>query len=338
MSQEPRPRVNAGMPRKPPTDEAHLQMFLYLVDDHYALRRALPQGDTPEFPHADDAGVYTARIARAASVRKFISNKGDHVYLPTVFKALERLLPASEKHVDTLAKARVAFFAQWHMDTVLGFGNVRCTGAGPDAGIDVMATDGAAQVKHYTDKLVSAPKVLQARGAAHGVKHVLFYTLSGYIPAALSAAKYSEVCLFSYTIYGDVTVVNAAARDLLASAPVIPRDEDEKNRRLARKILDEKQARLDEEQARERAAREAQAEEVRAARAARTPEEVEAAVEAQYAEMEVARAKHEAERPARAAAAVVFAERAARRREWAVERARLEELEHAEFLAERARR
>lgn len=108
--------------------------------------------------------------------------------------------------------------AQWHMRTRLGFADALVTPPGVDAGIDVVATGAAAQVKHYADKPVGAPEVQQARGAAYSVESLLFYALSGYTDTALKAAANSGVCLFKYTIYGDVTAVNVEAKRLLAIA------------------------------------------------------------------------------------------------------------------------
>lgn len=109
--------------------------------------------------------------------------------------------------------------AQWHMTTHLGFLDAVVTPGGVDAGIDVIATSAAAQVKHYTDKLVGAPEIQQARGAAFSVQSVLFYALSGYTPVAVSAATNAHVALFTYSVYGDVEPANELAIDLIASSP-----------------------------------------------------------------------------------------------------------------------
>ena len=84
-------------------------MFLELVADHHTLKQALPLGGEPgaATEHADVLQV--RRVVRAASIRKFVNNKSDLVYLPTMFDALQELLPGLPAHEDALAAARAAF-------------------------------------------------------------------------------------------------------------------------------------------------------------------------------------------------------------------------------------
>lgn len=100
------------------------------------------------------------------------------------------------------------------MRTELGFANARVTPGGADGGIDVAAPGVAAQVKHYASP-VGAPEIQQARGAAYALRYVLFYALSGYTPAAVAAANNAEVCLFTYSVYGDVVAINFAAKQVM---------------------------------------------------------------------------------------------------------------------------
>lgn len=175
----------------------------------------------------------------------------------------------------------------------------RVTPEGADAGIDVVATNAAAQVKHYADKLVGAPEVQQARGAAFSAKHVLFYTLSGYTPAALKAANNAKVCLFTYTVYGDVSAANPAAGALLSNARrsremAAPRPRTPQEAEAARtQSTGSPQAVIERERRRQERLKEDREE----------PERRRAAAEQWKAEQERVLAAHEAAEEAEAAAA-----------------------------------
>lgn len=108
--------------------------------------------------------------------------------------------------------------AAHHMRTTLAFADAFVTPGGVDAGIDVVATGAAAQVKHYGGKAVGAPEVQMVRGAAHAIEHVLFYSLSGYTSPAIAAGTSANVALFRYTIYGDVAPTNRLAESLVKAS------------------------------------------------------------------------------------------------------------------------
>ncbi|MFC4630102.1 restriction endonuclease [Promicromonospora alba] len=102
--------------------------------------------------------------------------------------------------------------AEWHMRG-LGFADARLTRSGADGGVDVEAAEAIGQVKHLAGA-VGAPEVQQARGAAHGRAHALFYALAGYTSAALAFAADAVVALFTYNVYGDVEPANEHAVEL----------------------------------------------------------------------------------------------------------------------------
>ncbi|WP_157944023.1 restriction endonuclease [Blastococcus atacamensis] len=103
--------------------------------------------------------------------------------------------------------------AAWHMRTI-GFRDAEVTQAGVDGGLDVVAAEGAAQVKHYSTSPVGSPAVQQLRGAAIGHQWALFYALSGFTTSAVAFADSASVALLRYTESGDVTPVNAVASHL----------------------------------------------------------------------------------------------------------------------------
>lgn len=109
MTEETRKRVNDGQPRKPPTPATQLRMFLDLVADHKALMEALPAAPEVRYPQPPEDPLYIARIVRAASIRKFVELTREPVYLPTIFKKLESLLPNTPTYATPLDEARTAF-------------------------------------------------------------------------------------------------------------------------------------------------------------------------------------------------------------------------------------
>lgn len=154
------------------------------------------------------------------------------------------------------------------MREVLELGSVRLTRSGADGGIDVISAEAGAQVKHYA-AAVGAPEVQQAKGAAHGSTHVLFFALSSYTKQAKDYAHAAGVALFSYTIYGDVIPTNVLAKNLLDAAP-------QKTLKRAREKVIRQIARLAESKRRSQAeaeAKERRAEEKVAAAARRAEEE-----------------------------------------------------------------
>ena len=99
----------------------------------------------------------------------------------------------------------------------LGFADVEVTPSGPDGGLDVVARDAAAQVKHYAASPVGAPAVQQLRGATPEGAWALFYALSGYTTAAVDFADRAKVALFRYDEDAIAIAVNDAASFLVRS-------------------------------------------------------------------------------------------------------------------------
>lgn len=102
------------------------------------------------------------------------------------------------------------YLAAGHMQT-LGFNDAAVTPAGADQGLDVVATGGAAQVKHFADSPIGAPVVQKLMGAAQGKRYQLFYALSGFSAAATKFAEKEKVALFTYDIFGAVQPVSSTA-------------------------------------------------------------------------------------------------------------------------------
>ncbi|MGW7728162.1 restriction endonuclease [Streptomyces canus] len=95
----------------------------------------------------------------------------------------------------------------------LGFTDARVTGAGADGGIDVIARDAIAQVKHYAQP-IGVGFVRELRGVADSHQHLLFYASGGYTKSAQQFADERRVALFSIHELGNITPLNTAAADL----------------------------------------------------------------------------------------------------------------------------
>ncbi|WP_454044689.1 restriction endonuclease [Cellulosimicrobium sp. Marseille-Q8652] len=104
-------------------------------------------------------------------------------------------------------------FAAEHMRS-LGFTDAAVTVSGPDGGIDVAATGGTAQVKHYATP-VGSPVVQQLRGTAPGADWALVYALNGFTRAALATSEVLRVALFWYSAEGEVVPVSTHAESLV---------------------------------------------------------------------------------------------------------------------------
>lgn len=118
----------------------------------------------------------------------------------------EDLLIATWQHAEHLACG--------HMID-LGFADAEVTPTGSDGGIDVRATGGIAQVKHFTNSPVGAPAVQQLIGAASKTVHGLFYALGGYTNAAVLLAEKHKVALFQYDLRGEVVARSKSAEQLV---------------------------------------------------------------------------------------------------------------------------
>ena len=103
-----------------------------------------------------------------------------------------------------------------HLRTI-GFPDAQRTRTGADGGIDAQATSLVAQVKHHAQP-VGAPDVQRIRGAGHEADCIVFYSSSGYTPAAIAFAEHSGVALFTYTASNVVASANAHADQLERTA------------------------------------------------------------------------------------------------------------------------
>ncbi|GAA4714675.1 hypothetical protein GCM10023198_42410 [Promicromonospora umidemergens] len=100
------------------------------------------------------------------------------------------------------------------MEKVLGFTNVRLSGAGADGGIDVHAHEGVAQVKDHGNP-VGARYVRELKGVS-GTGRSVFYARSGYTAPSISDANRLDIALFEYNLAGTYWPRNGAARQLQA--------------------------------------------------------------------------------------------------------------------------
>jgi hypothetical protein len=94
-----------------------------------------------------------------------------------------------------------------------GFRGAAVTQGGSDGGVDVKAPGAIAQVKRES-KPVGRPalqRLAGARGRAQTLQ-MLFFSSSGYSPAAIEYAGLMDLALFTYTPGGLVSPLNNAAR------------------------------------------------------------------------------------------------------------------------------
>lgn len=105
----------------------------------------------------------------------------------------------------------------------LGFDDAAVTGPGTDGGLDVIASGAVAQVKHHASP-VGAPDVQRLRGAAFNTYNALFYSSSGYTPAAIAAAQRTDVALFRINLDRTVTAMNDRAVELRPPPPPSARE------------------------------------------------------------------------------------------------------------------
>jgi hypothetical protein len=102
--------------------------------------------------------------------------------------------------------------------TYLGFGKARVTPIGVDAGIDVHAERGVAQVK-FEAVPTGRPVVQGLFGAATGEgKPGVFFSSAGYTAEAVSWAERVGVALFRFDLQGEPEPVNQPARKLFDKA------------------------------------------------------------------------------------------------------------------------
>ena len=94
----------------------------------------------------------------------------------------------------------------------LGFGDAHPTPSGPDGGLDVIATNAAAQVKFHAVP-AGSPAVQQLAGAAYTFEHKLFYA-TAYSADAVRWADQAVIALFRLTEFSSVEPLNGTAARL----------------------------------------------------------------------------------------------------------------------------
>ncbi|WP_346537888.1 restriction endonuclease [Micromonospora sp. DPT] len=177
---------------------------------------------------SNGAGEYILRLPEAPAVPAM----PDLESLPTT---VGRTTPASVLPADWRTAEEIAC-AHLHS---LGFTDAETTTSGRDGGLDVVAQHAVAQVKMLAQP-VGAPPVQQLRGTRPHVRYHLFYSTSGYTPAAVAAAGEIGVALFRVAPDGSVTGVNDHAT-ALAGVGVVP-DEDQvraDRHRSAKQLVEE---------------------------------------------------------------------------------------------------
>lgn len=156
-----------------------------------------------------------------------------------------------EGHLGPITPLEAEYVAAAIMRDHLGFEDARVTTASGDGGIDVVARQAVAQVKHWGSQ-VGRPAIQQlygARGIDHS-KKMIFFCSGGYSRQAVAYADEVGVALFTFDAAGSFGAVNKSAQELGLAA-----------RRLAEKA--KKKAELEEAERRavieaERAERAAQ--------------------------------------------------------------------------------
>jgi hypothetical protein len=108
------------------------------------------------------------------------------------------------------AEHAAADFMQW-----LGFIDAQATPVGPDAGVDVWASDAIGQVKDY-GKPIGRPEIQQHLGVAIGEGHKLpiFFARSGYTNQALEWADERDMPLYEFDLAGSFQPSNLPAQRL----------------------------------------------------------------------------------------------------------------------------
>ncbi|MGW7615530.1 restriction endonuclease [Streptomyces antimycoticus] len=144
-------------------------------------------------------GHHTAAAGRASGPPRAEGSTGtERSYHPRVIRTWQDAELAAVDHMRSL-----------------GFADSRVTGAGADGGIDVIAQDAVAQVKHYSQPIGVGP-VRELRGVTDAHQHLLFYASGGYTAAARQFADERGVALYSLAELGHITPLNEAATRLSA--------------------------------------------------------------------------------------------------------------------------
>ncbi|MFU8873252.1 restriction endonuclease [Micromonospora sp. SL4-19] len=179
----------------------------------YGVKLFLDDRDGPEPDIIENgAGKHILRLPEAPAVPVM----PDLEALPAVVEPVPAVfLPADWQTAEEIACA--------HMRS-LGFSDAETTTSGRDGGLDVVADRAVAQVKMLAQP-VGAPPVQQLRGTRPHVAYHLFYSTSGYTPAAIAAAGEIGVALFRIGRNGSVTEVNEQAVALVHAGAVDDEDQ-----------------------------------------------------------------------------------------------------------------
>jgi len=148
----------------------------------------------------------------AAQLRPGVASRAATPIDKYVMRPSPRLLRSAHE-----AELAAAEWLQW-----LGFGDARCTGRGPDQGIDVIAQGLVAQVKAEMRKS-TRPQLQHLCGAAsrYGGFKTAFFSLAGYTDEAMEWAEQLQIYLFRFDLQGEPQPCNNLARHLFDEAASI---------------------------------------------------------------------------------------------------------------------
>lgn len=122
-----------------------------------------------------------------------------------------------EGHLGPITPREAEYVAAGIMRDHLGFKDAAVTTASGDGGVDVVAKQAVAQVKHWGSQ-VGRPAIQQlygARGADHS-KKMVFFCSGGYSRQAIAYANEVGVALFTFDAAGSYGVINELAEVLVA--------------------------------------------------------------------------------------------------------------------------
>ncbi|MBB1013026.1 restriction endonuclease [Dietzia kunjamensis] len=121
----------------------------------------------------------------------------------------------TEGHLGPITPREAEFVAAGIMRDHLGFKDARVTTASGDGGVDVVAKQAVAQVKHWGSQ-VGRPAIQQlygARGIDHS-KKMIFFCSGGYSRQAVAYADEVGVALFTFDATGGYEAINESAKRL----------------------------------------------------------------------------------------------------------------------------
>lgn len=121
----------------------------------------------------------------------------------------------SESDLGPITPREAEYVAAAIMRDHLGFKDAAVTTASGDGGVDVVAKQSVAQVKHWGSQ-VGRPAIQQlygARGADHS-KKMVFFCSGGYSRQALAYADEVRVALFTFDAAGSYEAVNESAKEI----------------------------------------------------------------------------------------------------------------------------